>query len=133
MSTEGFDELVRKLESMGKAGNIIANTALKQGAAIILNKQKQDSPKDTTAGSKELKVGKIKTAKSSKNKYVQVGIVPGIDFQKAKGIYFQNYGYKNHRTGRYHASTLWIDKSFEKVKEKAMSKVLNILQREMKL
>jgi len=132
MSVEGFDELLKKLESMGSVGGTIENRALKVGAEIIVEEQKRNAPKDTQDGSKELKVGNIRTAKS-KNKYVQVGIPPGVDWDKAKGIYFQHHGYKNHRTGRYHAATLWMDKSFIKAKEKAMSAMLSVLEKELKL
>lgn len=132
MSVEGFDELIKRLESMGKSGGNIENKALKVGAAIIVEEQRKNAPKDTSNGAKELQVGSIKTAKS-KNKYVQVGITPGVNWDKAKGIYFQHHGYRNHRTNKYHAATLWMDKSFLKAKEKAMGEMLSILQRELNL
>ena len=82
MSIDGFNELVSKLETMGRAGSAAANKSLKRAGQVIVNAQKLDAPRHKGGpangklkhGGDALKVGSIKIAKASKNKYVQIGI-----------------------------------------------------------
>ena len=129
---EGFDDLVRKLDTMGQVGNKIGNNALKAASQVIVEQQKKDAPRDTGKGAESLKPGKIKTS-AAKNKYIQVGIVSESNWESVQGVYFQHYGYKNHRTGKYHAGSLWMDHSFEKAKGVAAKLMLTIINKELKL
>ena len=141
LRVEGFEQLVQKLERMGQAGNKIANTALKESAKIVVDEQKKDAPRHSgspSRGKKQhgyegLQVGKIRTAKASKNKYVQIGINgKGYDYWDiVAGVYFQHYGYHNHWNGRYYAGSLWMDKSFNKVKDKAAKVMIDHLKKEL--
>ena len=131
-TVKGLDELLKKLESMGTASNKVSTSALKAGGKIVVDKQRQDAPKDTGAGANALKVGKITTAKS-KNKYVQIGIPDGDTWMKAKGIYFQHYGFYNHVVKRYIAGTLWMDKSMMAVKSQVEAAMKNELEKGLKL
>lgn len=131
-AVKGLDELLKKLESMGTASNKVSTSALKAGGKIVVDKQRQDAPKDTGAGANALKVGKITTAKS-KNKYVQIGIPDGDTWMKAKGIYFQHYGFYNHVVKRYIAGTLWMDKSMMAVKSQVEAAMKNELEKGLKL
>lgn len=128
---EGFDELIAKLDKMGAAGNTVANRALKAGAEIIVAQQKKDGFHRTGAGANELSVGSIRTAKASKNKYVQIGIGKGTSWDNVRGVYFQHHGYHNTRNGRYYAGSLWMDKSFNKVKNAAAAATVAVLKKEL--
>ena len=129
---QGMEQLVKKLETMGSASNKISNSALQAGGKIIVNAQKSDAPKRTGTGADALKVGKIRTAKS-KNKYVQIGIPDGETWMKAKGIYFQHYGFYNHVAKRYIAGTLWMDKSMERVAGSATSTMIEVMKKGLDL
>lgn len=137
-NVQGFDTLVNKLETLGKAGNRIANKALKEGAKAIVNQQKLDGPKHKGGpangkpihGADALKVGRIVTAKS-KNKYVQIGITDSNVWEYAKGVYFQHHGFYNHISKKYVAGSQWMDKSFEKSKKKAANILINYLEKEI--
>lgn len=140
---EGFEQLTQKLERMGQAGNKIANTALKESGEIIVKQQQKDAPRHPGSpsrgkakhGYEGLQVGKIKTAKASKNKYVQIGINgSGYDYwDTVAGVYFQHHGYHNHWNGRYYAGSLWMDKTFEKTKDKAAKVMIDHLKKELDL
>lgn len=132
MDVKGMEELVQKLESMGKVANKVSTDALKAGGTVIVNRQKSDAPHLTGEGQKALKVGRIRTAKS-KNKYVQIGIPDGDTWMKAKGIYFQHYGFYNHRAKRYIAGTLWMDKAMEAVATQATDAMMSVLEKGLDL
>lgn len=137
---EGFDNLIDKLSLLGNAGNKIANKGLKAGAKVIVDQQKRDAPKHRKGpshgkpmhGADYLKVGNIRTAKS-KNKYIQVGITDAETWHNAKGVYFQHFGFFNHRNKRYVAGSQWIDNSFKKSKSNAANVLLKYLESEIKL
>lgn len=139
MYIEGFDNLVSKLETLGKAGNKVARTGLKEAAKVIVAQQKIDAPRHKGGpsngkdkhGADALKAGKIVTAKS-KNKYVQIGIVDSSVWEYAKGVYFQHHGFYNHRAKKYIAGSQWMDKSFEKAKNRAKNVLINHLEKELK-
>lgn len=136
---EGFDALVNKLETLGKVGNKVANAGLKEAAKVIVAQQKIDAPRHQNGpsngknkhGADALKAGKIVTAKS-KNKYVQIGIVDSDVWEYAKGVYFQHHGFYNHRAKKYIAGSQWMDKSFEKAKNKARNVLISHLEKELK-
>lgn len=140
-SVEGFDKLIEKLDSLGQAGNRYANKALRDGAKVIVNMQKKDAPRHkggpangkSSHGADNLKIGSVKTAKGSKNKYVQIGIPDSGTWYAAQGIYFQHHGFFNKRTNRYHAGSLWMDKSFNKAKGTATKVLISALERGLKL
>lgn len=135
-----MDQLLSQLEKMGKAGSNAANKSLKEAARAIVTGQQSDGPKHkggpsngrSMHGVDALKVGSIKTAKS-KNKYVQIGITDSAVWQNAQGIYFQHHGFYNKRTKKYIAGSQWMDKSFEKHKDKAASIMMNALEKELNL
>lgn len=141
MTIQGIDSLVDKLETMGRAGKTAANKALREAGAVIVKQQQIDGPRHKGGpangknkhGADALKVGKIRTAKASKNKYVQIGITDREVWEYAKGVYFQHHGFYNHRTKRYVAGSQWFNKSFEKSKNRAASILKQALERELKL
>lgn len=132
LDVKGLEELVARLETMGNAAKKTSNDALKAGGAVIVNRQKADAPYLTGEGRDALKLGRIRTAKSS-NKYVQIGIPDGSTWVKAQGIYFQHYGFFNHVAKRYIAATLWMDKSFNDAASEAKEAMINELEKGLNL
>lgn len=132
LKIEGMDELITKLDRLGQDGAKIGNKGLKAGAKVILEYQREYAPTDSERGKKALKATSVKTS-AIKNKYIQIGILKSAPWESIRGIYFQNYGYKNKRTGRYHAPTLWVDKAFAAARSKAQAALKDSVQRELKL
>lgn len=141
MSIDGLDNLIGKLETMGRAGSNAANKGLKKAGKIIVNQQKLDAPRHkggpangkSKHGGDALKVGSVRTAKASKNKYVQIGIVDSAVWEYAKGVYFQHHGFYNHISKRYVAGSQWFNTSFEKSKKAAAAVLMKCLKEELKL
>ena len=139
MSIDGLDNLIGKLETMGRAGSNAANKGLKKAGKIIVAQQKLDAPRHkggpangkSKHGADALKVGPIRTSKS-KNKYVQIGIVDSAVWEYAKGVYFQHHGFYNWVSKRYIAGSQWMDKSFEKAKSQSAKILIDALERELK-
>lgn len=71
----GMDEIIKRVQSMGKAGEKIENIALKKAGNIILEEAKKNVPKRTENLKKGLKVSNIH--RKAGNKYVVVGIQRG--------------------------------------------------------
>lgn len=82
MSTEfevqGFDSLMAKIESMGKAGDKIYDKALTDGAEPILKDIKGTTTfkDDTGKARRSFKISRVK--KNKDGKYVWVGDVDGV-------------------------------------------------------
>lgn len=138
---DGFNELVTKLERLGKSGKNAANKGLKEAGKVIVDQQKKDGPrhkggpsnKKNKHGADALKVGSIRIAKASKNKYVQIGITDSQVWEYAKGVYFHHHGFYNHISGKYIAGSQWFDSSFEKAKGKAANVLMKYLEKEINL
>lgn len=77
MELEGLDNLLKRVEDMGKAGTRVENTALKKAGEVILEEAKQTSAFHDISGKlrKGLKVSGIRS--TSGRKYVLVGIQKG--------------------------------------------------------
>lgn len=75
MELTGMDELLKKVESMGKKGEKIENKALKKAGKLILEEAKENAPVRKENLKKGLKMSGI--LKKGSNKYVVVGIQRG--------------------------------------------------------
>ena len=67
ISFSGFDDLINDLNNLGAIGNKIGKQAVEEGAKIVLEQEKKDSPKDSDNndhGADKLKVTQIKKYKS---------------------------------------------------------------------
>jgi len=139
MNFSGFDQLIGKLQTMGKVGDKIANDALKQAAQVIVQAQKIDAPRHqggpangkSEHGADALSVGRVTTSRS-KNKYIQIGITDASVWEYAKGIYFLHHGFYNHISNKYIAGSQWMDTSFEKASKQASDIMISALQKELK-
>lgn len=140
MTIDNLDNLIYKIEKMGDAGNQVARRTLKKAAKPIVQQQKIDAPRNKNGpsngrskhGGDALKVGPIRTAKKSKNKYVQIGITDSKVWEFAQGVYFQHHGFYNWVSRKYIAGSQWMDKSFEKAKSQAAKILIDALEKELK-
>lgn len=77
MELDGLDNLLKRVEDMGKAGTRVENTALKKAGEVILEEAKATSSFHDRSGKlrKGLKVSGIRSADG--RKFVLVGIQKG--------------------------------------------------------
>lgn len=136
IETKGFDELIKKLEDMGRQGNKIAKSAVEKGAKIVLEQQRKDAPKLTEEGSKNLDIGEIKKYKSGV--YAKVGITKD-NWEKTKHLYFQHFGYNNRGWNMANKPKLvvrrvgWMNESFEKIENEARNAIIEEVKNSLKL
>ena len=82
----GFDELEKKLSSLGEKGEEISDKALDKGAQILLQEAQKRARKRTGLLRSEIKIQRRQTNKGKK--YVQVGISTGSKAFYAKFLEF---------------------------------------------
>lgn len=73
----GFDDLINDLNNLGAIGNKIGKKAVEEGAKIVLEQQKKDSPKDSDNndhGADKLDITEIKKYSKSGTVVGKVGI-----------------------------------------------------------
>ncbi|MET7041783.1 HK97-gp10 family putative phage morphogenesis protein [Clostridium botulinum] len=75
MELDGMDNLIRKIEDMGKAGTRIENAALKKAGELIMEEAKNNVPFRKGKLKEGLKVSGVR--KKGENKFVLVGIQKG--------------------------------------------------------
>nr|WP_205610233.1 MULTISPECIES: HK97-gp10 family putative phage morphogenesis protein [Clostridium] len=75
MELDGLDELIRKVQDMGKAGVRVENAALKKAGELIVEEAKNNVPVKTEKLKKGLKVSGVR--KKGGNKFVLAGIQKG--------------------------------------------------------
>lgn len=123
---------MKKIDELGNIGNKIANSALKEGAEVVLEQQKKDAPKsdDGDNAADKLLVDKIKKYKNGA-KSIKIGITEQ-NFEDTKHLYFQNYGYEHYKNGeRVEVHLGWMEDSFEKVKEKVSEDIKDKIRDEI--
>lgn len=122
VEVKGMQELIDKLERYHDTPNKVGNKALKTAGEKMLQYERDTATrihnkKSTGKGAKHLKVGNVKTYKSG-SKFIGVGFTKDIlgggdNWKNVKGLYFQHYGYYNHRGGKYVAGSNWLGIAFE--------------------
>ncbi|HCL4447466.1 MULTISPECIES: HK97-gp10 family putative phage morphogenesis protein [Clostridium] len=75
MELDGMDNLIRKIEDMGKAGTRIENKALKKAGELIVEEAKNNVPFRKGKLKEGLKVSGVR--KKNGNKFVLAGIQKG--------------------------------------------------------
>lgn len=130
----GFDDLINDLNNLGAIGNKIGKKAVEEGAKIVLEQQKKDSPKDSDNndhGADKLDITEIKKYSKSGTVVGKVGI-SAENWEECKHLYFQNYGYELWKNGKMvNTHVGWIDDSFKKCKDKASEKMIEIAKQEI--
>ena len=127
---KGFDDLDRKLESLGDVGKRIGKKAVREGMKPIVKQMRKDAPKDSGDGAKKLKVTTVKTYKTG-TAVARAGI-NASNWEQTKHLYFQNFTYENHINGKIvevHAG--WMFDSFERSKEKGGKIMRDYAQQEI--
>ncbi|HID0883020.1 TPA: HK97-gp10 family putative phage morphogenesis protein [Clostridium botulinum] len=75
MELDGLDELIRKVQDMGRAGTMIENRALKKAGELIVEEAKNNVPFRKGKLKEGLKVSGVR--KKNGNKFVLAGIQKG--------------------------------------------------------
>lgn len=127
----GFEELERKLDSLGNVGQKIGTKAVREGMRPVVDQMKKDAPKDTHQSSKALKTTSVKSYPKTGTAVARAGINES-NWSRAKAAYFQHYGYINHFNGKRVANNVgWMTKSFNKSKENGRKKMIEVAQSEL--
>jgi len=110
---QGFEELSKKLESMGKKGTKIEDNALISAAIPILEDAKNTAAFDDVTGKlrKSLKISKVKKSKSGKT--VWVGDVD----KEANYSWYVEYGSSKVRPRAF------LKPAFDKNKDKVLENI----------
>lgn len=87
MELEGIEQLMKRVEDMGKAGSRAENRALKKAGEVILKEAKNNAPEKTKRLKKGLKVSGVR--KKNGNKYVLVGIQRSDNSKIFYGKFFE--------------------------------------------
>lgn len=134
MTIKGFDELDKKLESLGNVGKKVGAKAVREGIKPIVEQMKKDAPKDTGKGAKSLKTTTVKTYRTG-TAVARAGINK-TNWEKTKHLAYLNYGFENkglNFTGQRNALSHvgWMSKSFEKSKSKGEKVMREIASQEI--
>lgn len=133
MTLKGFDELDKKLESLGNVGKKVGAKAVREGMKPIVEQMKKDAPKDTGKGAKALKTTTVKTYRTG-TAVARAGINK-TNWEKAKHLVFQHYGYENKGLNmngkKVTVHVGWMSKSFEKSKSKGEKVMREIASQEI--
>ena len=129
----GFNALDNKLEALGNVGKTIGKKAVREGMKPILNQMRKDAPKDTGKGAKALKVTVVKSYRTGTT-VARAGIDKS-NWEKAKHLYFQHYGYENRGLnfdGEIVATNIgWMNKTFEKSKKEGADVMNTVIEMEL--
>lgn len=150
LKAKGIDELIKKLENMQKAPDKVVDKALKAAAEIVKETEiatvkKLHNKYSEDIGYKEIKTFSVKRTKTGA-KIIQTGIRGSQNkkrraakgrrsdhWSRIRGLWFNNFGFYNEKTGKYVAGSNWIGKSFEDCKDKAYEKMKEVVLRELDL
>lgn len=127
IETKGFKELVAQLELMAEKGKQIAKDAVNDGAEVVLEQQRKDAPKLTGVSASSLSKGETKVYKSGA--YAKIGIT-SKNWEKAKPLYFQHFGYMNKGWNMKKNPKLvvkhvgWMNESFKNCETAAKMKII---------
>ena len=93
ISFSGFDDLINDLNNLGNIGNKIGKKAVEEGAKIVLEQMREDSPKDSgndEHGADKLKVTQIKNYTKSGTCVGRVGI-DSTNWEDTKGLIYSPF------------------------------------------
>lgn len=145
----GMQELVDRLEKMQSIGTKIGNKALNNGGNIVRKAEIEQAKKHDKwskgIGVNEIKKYRPKTSKSGK-RVVDIGLKGSMSsnkksnsdsrstqFDKIRGLYFNNYGFYHNITGEYIAGSNWIGKAYEESADEAYEAIKNEILKELNL
>lgn len=127
----GFNELERKLDSLGDVGRKVGKQAVREGIKVVVDQMKKDAPKDTGNSAKSLKTTAIKTYPRTGTAVARAGI-NASNWEKTKSLYFQHYGYINHINNKKVTKNVgWLSRSFNKSKNEGQKRMVDVAQSEI--
>lgn len=128
MELDGMDQIISRLESMGKASSRVESDALKDGAQLIVDEAKNNLERNGMVRTGELIDGlKVSNMKRKGNrKYVQAGIQKGDNSNIFYGK-FHEYG-----TSKM-AARPFLAPAYESKKMAAINIIMNRLRSALKL
>lgn len=130
LDVKGFDSLLKKLDSLGSVGDKVGKKAVRAGLKVVLDQEKKDAPKDSGNSASKLRITNIKQYKGG-TVWGKVGI-DGKNWEQCKALYYQHYGYINHRTGdKVTKHVGWMSESFEKCKSEAEQEMIRAANNEI--
>lgn len=130
LDVKGFDDLFGTLDLLGNVGDKVGKKAVKEGLGDILNQMENDAPKDTGNSAKKLDITRLKQYKGG-TVWGACGI-GAKNWEETKGLWYQHYGYENHINGkRVENNVGWMTSSFEKSKQKAENKIVDVISSEL--
>lgn len=134
LEVKGLEYITTTLENLGKAGEKVAQDAVKTSLKQVLPKIKTQAPEDSGQGKKKLKVTKVK--KYRKSVWGGVGI-DRTNWEATKGLWFQHYGYANHgwedrfKGMRISKHVGWFDRASQAVEQEVLDTLENTLLSEI--
>lgn len=133
MSDDGFAELYKTLDSLGEVAKNIGKKAVKAGLETAIPILQKEAPKNNESllhQAQFLDIESIKSYKSG-NIWGHCGIHKG-NWEKTKGLYFQNYGFINHYNNTFVNKNIgWMQRAFEKCNGKSESEMLRVVAEEV--
>lgn len=131
IKVKGFDELEKKLESLGNVGRQVSQKAVRSGMKPVLEQLKADAPKDTGSSAKALRVTKTKYYPKTGSAIIRAGI-DSKNWDKTKGLYYAHYSFTNHINDKKVTKNVgWMNKSFEKSKSTGEKEIIKVVQEEL--
>lgn len=127
MASDGFDELLNKLQDLGQVGNKLGKEALNAGAKVVLEQQKKDAPR---SDNNDHGADYLEITKNTKS-LTQVGFTKD-NWKFTKGLWFSNWGfvhYKSKKPVTPHVG--WMFSSFGKCQKEAKDEIVKVLGKEI--
>lgn len=137
INIKGFKELSDYFDKIGKVADKPVNRALNAAGDEVKKIEDRVAKSEhhkysTGAGRRELRKYPITRAKSG-NKIIKIGIKnKNVDFNKIRGLYFNNYGFYHNRTGRYITGSNWLGKAREEALPVAYKTIKDELMKEFR-
>ena len=126
LEVKGLDELLRSLDNLTKIErNNISKTAVKKASEVMLEELKEEAPK-AKKDSKNSYLH-LKNTLTSKDGGVQAKMgIDGSNFSQCRGLLFHYFGFRSHPPDD------WVDRAFDRSKDKATEVVKEELAKAIK-
>ena len=152
----GMQELVDKLDKMSVAGQKISTKTLNKAGNIVkkaeIQRAKKHNKYSQNVGWKEIKKFSVKRNKNGA-RVVDIGIKGSVtksqkrkdleaqkrgdsrptQWDRIRGLYFNNYGFYHNITGEYIAGSDWFGKAYEDSADEAYGVIRQELLKELDL
>jgi len=151
LKLEGMDELLNRLQNISDAPQKVMNKALEEGGDIVLKKEKEVAVRihKSKVGVTVLKKLKVKKRKNGKGSYIDVGLRANAtnskssgygnsrkratEWDKARGLWFNNWGFFHNFTGKYVSGSNWIQTAYDEIVEGAHNAIKGEILKAMDL